>query len=134
MTSSLIDAAPAPASEPPVSEPTTGIGRSEAMILCCVLAEHAPVLPCATDEDTGERLRMIVRRVLMHHSHAEVLAWRTRLNVSGQEWVVRWDAARRAAVKYWPTLPGVGEVPDLYAVDEASAGWVAAAIPTTRPS
>lgn len=136
MTASVVDAAPAPASECPIPQPTTGIGHSEAIILCAVLAEHAPTLPCATDADTGERLHKIVRRVLMHLSHAEVLDWRTRLpGVTGQEWAVRWDAARRAAQKYWPSLPGVKTVPDLYALDEASVAWggTTAALPT-RPS
>lgn len=132
---STVIAARAHASELPVPAPTTGAGYSEAVLLCSVLAEHAPTQPCATDEETSERLHAIVRRVLMHNSHAEVLAWRSRLHVPGQEWMRRWDAARRAAARYWPSLPGVQDVPDLDTLDEAGAAWdgTTAAVPT-QPS
>lgn len=128
MTTAVVDAAPASASEPSAPPPTTGCGGSEAMILCSALAEHAPALPCATEQDTDERLHDLMRRVLMRQSHAEVLAWRSR--VPAEQWRDRWDAARRMAVQFWSTLPGVEDVPDLDALGEAGDGWQTPTIPT----
>jgi hypothetical protein len=124
MTTIVVDAAPAPVSELSVlAPPTTEGGSSEAMILCCVLAEHAVARLCATVEDTSDRLHALVRRVLMHDSHAEILEWRGRVPESERH--RRWDNGRRLAAQFWPTVPGVRDLPDLDAL-----GWYTPTIPT----
>jgi hypothetical protein len=115
----LVVAAPDPAApESPVADPTTGVGRSEAMIVAAVLAEHGDTaFSCLGMAASEERAHTVVRRVLMHTGHDEVLAWRQRVPLA--EHGRRWEAARTAASTFYPHLPGVGELPDLVQLDNA---------------
>lgn len=104
---SLLEGAPAgSASESPAVAPS-GVGCSEAMIVACVLADL-----CGPHRLHHHRLDDRVRRALELHRHAHFLTWYERVEVRMR--AVVWDSARQAAAALYPTLRGVGDLPDFY--------------------
>lgn len=126
-TRGIVDAAPAPpAPEPPAGGTTHPhvSGRSEAMIVVSVLAEHAGPMGCIQDLPDN-LVAALVERFLAQHDHAYVLGWRARVPCG--QWGVRWDVGRRLAERLYATLPGVRAVPDVYAaydIDDDDAATI----------
>ena len=84
---------------------------SEALIITCVLAEHA------CPQVLAARNTIYVRAVVLEHlstPHERHLSWRTR--TSAEDWPQRWCAARLAVLAVYPqladpdTLPSYDEI------------------------